>query len=83
MPREPGADINTHWLERAKRAVAVVDQLGELDEEERVKWYAAGSSPGKAQQAYLLHAGVLALVSIAESLETLAAKARAELEGEQ
>jgi hypothetical protein len=59
------------YLDRARKALEVVEDLAHLDEHERTKWLAAGGSVGKTQQAYLVHAGVLALVSIAEALERL------------
>lgn len=76
MPGEPDTDLKP--LDKAKLALKVVDDLGELTPDERIQWIVAGASAGKAQQAYLLHAGVLALLSIAESLEALATKAGAE-----
>jgi hypothetical protein len=69
-PTGPGPEPG--YLDRAKVALNVVDELGDLSDDERVKWMAVGTSPGQYQQAYLLHAATLALMSIAESLEALA-----------
>lgn len=61
-------------LERARAALRVVEQLGDLTVDERLEWIAKGSEPARAQAAYLRHASACALVSIAASLERLVAE---------
>jgi hypothetical protein len=71
LPGEAGPTAHLSELERARLALRLVEDLGELDADARLQWMVSGESPGKAQQAYLLHAATLALVSVAGELEAL------------
>ncbi len=59
--------------ERAQRCLAFVDGVAADYKRDPVKWHVVGG-PGKAQREALETAAVLALVSIAESLEALVAR---------
>jgi hypothetical protein len=60
--------------ERARGALAYAEKMGDLSPDDHLQVLAANTTPGKIQHAYLNHAATLALVSIAESLETIVAQ---------
>lgn len=60
-------------IERAHHLLRQAEAWGELDDEQRLYMAAAGASVYKAQTATLNYAATLALVSVAESLASLAA----------
>lgn len=63
-------------INRAHRALSAFDEYGDLSGLDLVKAEASGLNLGAMQRQYLLLAGTLALVSIAESLEAMAERAR-------
>jgi len=61
-------------LESARAALAVAERFGDLDADGRLDLIARGIEVGRLQRAYLNHASTCALLSIAESLEQIAAR---------
>lgn len=58
-------------LELARGAMRMVEKYGNLNDDDLLMVMASGAGPGARQRQYLMHAGALALVSIAASLERL------------
>lgn len=58
-------------LELARGALRIVEKYGNLSDDDLLMVMASGAGPGARQRQYLMHAGALALVSIADSLERI------------
>lgn len=65
-------DLERDELDLARGALRMVDRLGNLSDEDLLTVMASGAGPGARQRQYLMHAGALALTSIAASLERIA-----------
>jgi hypothetical protein len=63
--------LDERMVDRARAALHCVEQLAQIDDDERLELMVRGVRIGAAQAAYDRHASACALVSIAESLDRI------------
>jgi hypothetical protein len=74
---------NPTLIERAHLMLRQAEAYGDLDEDQLLQAAAMGASPMRAQEARLNYAATLALLSIAESLATMASQPGAKMAGDE